>query len=62
MEIIASFTLVQEDAGRPLIDHEIWSQYTSFMTKDDHHCLEWYNHTMKSLVKATPTCGPSPSP
>ena len=27
MEIIASFTLVQEDAGRPLIDHEIWSQY-----------------------------------
>ncbi len=35
MEIIASFTLVQEDAGRPLIDHEIWSQYTSFMTKDE---------------------------
>ena len=35
MEIIASFTLVQEDAGRPLIVHEIWSQYTSFMTKDE---------------------------
>jgi hypothetical protein len=35
MEIIASFTLVQEDAGCPLIVHEIWSQYTSFMTKDE---------------------------
>ncbi len=27
-----------------------------------HHCLEWYNHTMKSLLTTTPTCGPSPSP
>jgi hypothetical protein len=26
MEIIASFTLEQEDAGRPLIVHQIWSQ------------------------------------
>jgi hypothetical protein len=25
----------KEDAGRPLIVHEIWSQCTSFMTKDE---------------------------